>query len=236
MNLNALTESTKTHYQANPTIANVALNYPQGIAFVGSIYWEQMTNGEVYQVLDGVDANTDEPYRAVRRKTNGVFGAWQAQFNASSRAGSIHLITREAFWVVATSVANNVYPAQNYPYWYVTREVYSDGYVKLGLTNRPAGFGTYGDKPCWVTYSQLELPSNLGAMDGTIAKLSMDVNYESYTRPYQGRNVNLDRTNQKVIILFSSSAGLGHGGFYPSVNIEYMPDLVYPPTNPRPRP
>jgi hypothetical protein len=49
-----------------------------------------MTNGEVYQVLDGVDANTDEPYRAVRRKTNGVFGAWQAQFNASSRAGSIH--------------------------------------------------------------------------------------------------------------------------------------------------
>jgi hypothetical protein len=33
MNLNALTESTKTHYQANPTIANVALNYPQGIAF-----------------------------------------------------------------------------------------------------------------------------------------------------------------------------------------------------------
>jgi hypothetical protein len=95
--------------------------------------------------------------------------------SGSSRAGSIHLITREAFWVIATSVNNDVYPAQNYPYWHVTKQIYSDGYVKLGLTSKPFAFGTHGYEPCWIAYSVLGLPSNLGAMDGTIAKLSMDV-------------------------------------------------------------
>ena len=81
------------------------------------------------------------------------------------------------------------------------------------------------------------MPSNLGAIGGTIAKLSMDVNYGLYTQARLNRNVNLDRTNQKVMIFMDTFNAVPIlEGNYPSVNIEYMPDLVYPPTNPRPRP